>query len=76
MTTAKIVLILCKLQDYYHALSGKKGTAETIAIQDVLSSMVEYVAEPKADCRESVEYYFKNFLDIFAEVEETANKNQ
>ena len=70
MTKAKIVLILCKLQDYYHSLSGKKGTKKTIAIRDVLSVMAEYVAEPKAECRKWVEYYFKSFLNIFAEVEE------
>ena len=65
MTRAKLVLIMCKLQDYYFGLSGIKGTAETISIQDVLSAMVEYIAEPTRDKRKCVEETICKFLNIF-----------
>ena len=71
MTTAKLVLILCKLQDYYFALSGRKGTPKSMAIQDVLTEMVEYAAEPSVKRRESAEFYFANFLNIFANGDES-----
>ena len=68
MTHAKLTLIFFKSQDYYDyyfTMPGRKGTIENIVLQNVLSSIVNFVEEPTKENRYYAKKEFMRFLKLF-----------